>query len=98
MSDCCAPKSASDGGSAAALPSFAIRPGVTFPDWSAVESPVVRDALLAMISSDHVLGRWSGYTAAVDRVRAALLQLYAGNGRAPTPAILAAEVGLTEAT
>jgi len=50
-----------------------------------------------MIGSDHVLHRWSGYSAAVDRVRAALLQFYAENGRAPTLLALAAEVGLTEA-
>ncbi|ESW73232.1 bifunctional organomercurial lyase/mercury(II) reductase MerBA [Mesorhizobium sp. C277A] len=97
MSDCCAPKSPSDIGSAAALPSFAIRPGVTFPDWSVVASSVVRGALTAMIGSDHVLDRWSGYSAAVDRVRAALLQFYADNGRAPTLVALATEVGLTEA-
>ncbi|ESX80341.1 pyridine nucleotide-disulfide oxidoreductase [Mesorhizobium sp. LSHC420B00] len=79
------------------MPSFAVRPGVTFPDWSVVASPVVRSALTAMIASDHVLHRWSGYSAAVDRVRAALLQHYADNGRAPALVALATEVGLTEA-
>ncbi|MBA1142933.1 bifunctional organomercurial lyase/mercury(II) reductase MerBA [Mesorhizobium neociceri] len=96
MSDCCAPKPAPNVGSAAGLPEFAVRPGVMFPDWSVVASPVVRSALLAMIGSDHVLHRWSGYSAAVDRVRAALIQFYADNGRAPTLFALAAEVGLTE--
>ncbi len=61
-----------------------VRPGVTFPDWSAVTSPVVKTTLLAMVGSDHVLSRWSGYDPATDSVRVALLQLYARNGRAPT--------------
>ncbi|MCG5029745.1 hypothetical protein L0M97_14200, partial [[Ruminococcus] torques] len=65
------------------LPSFPVRPGVTFPDWSVVTSPTVRDALQAMVGSGHVLNRWSGYDSATDRVRVALLQLYSENGRAP---------------
>ncbi|RJT28161.1 bifunctional organomercurial lyase/mercury(II) reductase MerBA [Mesorhizobium waimense] len=97
MSDCCAPNSTSDLGSTAVLPSFSMRPGVTFPDWSVVTSPVVREALEAMLSSDHVLHRWSGYSAAVDSVRAALLRLYADNDKAPSFAMLAAQAGLTEA-
>ncbi|MGH8030935.1 MAG: bifunctional organomercurial lyase/mercury(II) reductase MerBA [Luteimonas sp.] len=84
--------------SAITLPRFAVRPGVMFPDWSAVTSPVVKDALLAMLESDHVLHRWSGYSSAVDHLRAALLELYAEDGRAPTFAALIARTGLTEAT
>jgi mercuric reductase len=99
MSDCCAPPpkvSKRDGGWAT-LPSFLLRPGVMFPDWSAVTSPVVKDALLAMVKSDHVLRRWSGYTPAIDRVRTAVLRLYAEDGRAPTLAGLAHRAGLAEA-
>jgi len=65
-----------------ALPSFVVRPGVTFPDWSVVTSPAVRDALLEMVSSDHVLNRWSGYDRFTDSVRVALLELYAEDGHA----------------
>jgi hypothetical protein len=79
-----------------AWPSFAVRPGVTFPDWSVVTSPVATDALLALIDPDHVLHRWSGYSPAADRVRTALLQLCAEEGRAPTLEVLATRAGLSE--
>jgi hypothetical protein len=69
---------------------------VAFPDWSAVTSPVVRTALLAMVGTDHVLHRWSGYSTTLDQVRAALLRLYADNGKAPTHAELAAGTSLSE--
>jgi mercury(II) reductase len=74
-----------------------VRPGVTFPDWSTVTSPAVRDALLAMVGSGHVLNRWSGYDPATDRVRVALLQLYVEHGRALTVAAIANLAGLGEA-
>jgi mercuric reductase len=86
MNDCCA--SSSQGKHSAptskTLPTFAVRPGVTFPDWSLVTSPAVKDALQTMVGSDHVFDRWSGYDPITDRVRVALLQLYAEDGRAPT--------------
>ena len=81
----------------ATLPSYTVRPGVTFPDWSVVTSSVVRDTLQAMVGSDHVFDRWSGYDAATDSIRVGLLQLYAENGRAPMPGALAGRVGLSEA-
>lgn len=99
MSDCCAPSPPPDKRAAsesAALPSYDVRPGVTVPDWSVVASPVAREVLLAMVRSEHVLNRWGGYGPAADRVRTALLQLYAEKGRAPTPGALAARAGLTE--
>jgi mercuric reductase len=80
------------------LPSFAVRPGVTIPDWSVVASSAVKEALMAMVGSDHVLKRWSGYDPAMDRVRVALLELYAENGRAPTASALAGRAGLREGT
>lgn len=48
-----------------------------------------------MIGSDHVLNRWSGYKRTTDRVRVALLQLYAESGRAPAPGTLAERAGLS---
>jgi len=99
MNDCCASSSSRDTVAASASatpPSYAVRPGVTFPDWSVVSSPAVKDALLAMVGSDHVLNRWSGYDPATDRVRVALLQLYAEHGRAPTPDALAMRAALSE--
>jgi mercuric reductase len=80
--------------SATSLPSFVMRPGVTCPDWSAVTSPVVKDALLAMFEPEHILSRRSGYSPAEDRVRSGLLRLYAEQGRAPTIDALAARAGL----
>jgi NADPH-dependent 2,4-dienoyl-CoA reductase/sulfur reductase-like enzyme len=73
-----------------------VRPGVTFPDWSAVMSPVVKDALLAMVGSGHVPSLWSGYDPAADSVRVALLQIYAKDGRAPATGALAQHAGLSE--
>jgi mercuric reductase len=99
MNDCCLSSSSGDKVTVSAsgtLPSFDVRPGVTFPDWSVVTSAAVMDALLAMVGSDHVLKRWSGYEAARDRVRVALLQLYAEHGRAPTRGALAKRAGLSE--
>lgn len=100
MNDCCA-SSPSQGkaviSTPATPPSFAVRPGVTFPDWSVVTSPAVRDALQAMVGSEHVLNRWSGYDPATDRVRVASLRLYAEDGRAPTTGALAERAELSEA-
>ncbi|MBL8544839.1 MAG: alkylmercury lyase family protein [Hyphomonadaceae bacterium] len=99
MNDCCASSPAPDKATVstdATLPSYIMRPGVTFPDWSVVTSPTVRDALQTMVSSGHVLERWSGYEAAADRVRVALLQLYVELGQAPTTDVLAQRAGLSE--
>jgi mercuric reductase len=82
---------------AATLPIFVMRPGVTCPDWSVVTSPVVKDALLTMFEPEHILSRWSGYSSAEDHVRTALLTLYAEQGQAPTVAALAARTGLDAA-
>ena len=99
MNDCCAsssPRNKAPGSTCATLPSHTVRPGVTFPDWSVVTSPTVQEALQAMVRTDHVFDRWSGYDPATDRVRVALLQLYAENGRAPTPSALAERARLSE--
>ena len=99
MNDCCT-SSPSRGKAVISVPttppSFAVRPGVTFPDWSVVTSPAVRDALQAMVGSDHVLNRWSGYDPATDRVRVALLRLYAEDGRTPSRSALAEHAELSE--
>ncbi|MER8864101.1 bifunctional organomercurial lyase/mercury(II) reductase MerBA [Mesorhizobium sp. M0751] len=100
MNDCCVSSSPLHKASASAcatLPSYAVRPGVTLPDWSVVTSPAAQDALLAMVGSDHVLNRWSGYDPATDGIRVTLLRLYAELGRAPTQGVIARHVGLREA-
>src|SRR6516165_1812839 len=83
VNDCCTsslPTAESQPSVSATLPTFVVRQAVTFPDWSVVSSPAVRDALQAMVGSDHVLHRWSGYDPTTDRVRVALLQLYIKDG------------------
>jgi mercury(II) reductase len=100
MNDCCPPgtqPSTKHGDRAENLPSFAMRPGVVIPDWSAVTSPVVEEALIAMAASDRLLRRWGGYSPSLDDVRIALLRLYAEGGRAPTLTALATRTGLAEA-
>ncbi|MDE1933559.1 bifunctional organomercurial lyase/mercury(II) reductase MerBA [Bradyrhizobium sp.] len=92
MNDCCTTSAPSF----SARPIFIVRPGVTFPDWSVVTSPAVQDALAAMVGSDHVLDRWSGYDRATDRVRVELLNFFAKEGCAPTIAALAERAGSSE--
>lgn len=97
MNDYCASCSPRDKVAASAsmtLPSYSVRPGVVFPDWSVVTSQTVRDALLAI---DRVFASWSGYDPGTDRVRIALLQLYLEGGRAPAASVLAERTGLSEA-
>jgi mercury(II) reductase len=99
MNDCCASSSLPNKAAASASatpPSYAVRPGVTFPDWLVVTSPAVQDALQVMVGTGHVFDRWSGYDPATDRVRVALLQLYAEDGRAPTTGALVERAGLNE--
>ncbi|MGT2467843.1 alkylmercury lyase family protein (plasmid) [Mesorhizobium atlanticum] len=99
MNECCPSSSSRDKVAAyasAKLPSYTVRRGVTFPDWSVVTSPAVKDALLAMVGSDHVFNRWSVYDLATDQVRIALLRLYAEQGRAPEPGALAERAALSE--
>ena len=78
------------------LPSYAVRPGVTFPDWSAITTPAARDALLAIFDVEDLEKRWRNYAPAEDRVRTALLQLYAERAKAPDLAQLIARAGLGE--
>lgn len=99
MSHCCDSPAITDKPAAStALPRHVLRPGVTFPDWSVVTSPVTRQALLIMVESGHVANRWSDYSAAADGVRTALLRLYAEEGRAPALDALAERAGMDEAT
>jgi mercuric reductase len=67
---------------------------VTIPDWSAVTSSVVKDALRAMFESEHIGMRWHSFTPDEDRMRTALLRLFAEHGRAPALTELATRAGL----
>ncbi|TXL72401.1 bifunctional organomercurial lyase/mercury(II) reductase MerBA [Vineibacter terrae] len=104
MNDCCASSSSQVTASASAtLPSYRVRPGVTFPDWSVVTSLRAKDALLAMndvlrimAGPNRAADHWNGGDRLVDRVRVALLMLYAEAGRAPTRSAIAKRAGLSE--
>lgn len=74
--------------------SYAVRPGVTFPDWAAVSSHTTHDALTAILQAFGVERAWRDYTSAEDDVRIALLRLYAERGLAPTIDDLARRVGV----
>jgi len=100
MSDCCAQRPATgerDGTSEPAIPGFELRPGVTVPDWSVVTSPRARQALQTLLQPAHFLLRWSGYTDEADRVRGAVLRLYAESGRAPALEAIVERTGMTAA-
>jgi len=106
MNDCCASSSSrSKLAASATLPSYTVRPGVTFPDWSVVTSPLVNEALLAMNDVLRIMAgpnqpadHWSDHDRLVDRVRVALLELYAEAGRAPSQSAIARRAGLSETT
>ena len=102
MNDCCASSSAN---ASATLPSYTVRPDVTFPDWSVVTSALVKDALLAMNDALRIMAgpnqpadRWGDRDRLVDQVRVALLKLYAEAGRAPTQSAIAKRARLSETT
>lgn len=92
-----APGHSADGTAVKDLPEFTVRPGVNFPDWTLVRSPEARTALLAMLGPGNLLSRWGGCDPTADRVRVALLELYAQDGQAPTTAAIARCTGMSEA-
>ena len=73
---------------------IAVRPGVTMPDWSAVTSGIVRDALAAVFETCDWRARWAGFDEAQDRTRRAILESYPRIGHAPTIGDLAQATGL----
>lgn len=99
MKDCCAaglPSSNAVASSARALPTFDLRPGVAFPDWSVVTSPAARDALTAILSAFDLAQRWGGYGDEEDRVRQAVIESLAELDDGPVAAWIAARTGLDE--
>jgi hypothetical protein len=75
-------------------PEICLRPGVGYPDWSAVDSTAVRGALGAMLGASDAARRWSGIAEPEDRVRRAVLDHYAETGYPPSVARLTAATGL----
>lgn len=74
---------------AAGRASWEIRPGVWFPNWSAVCAPQAEAALKARLALRGLEARWRGYDETEDRVRVAILRHYAAHGRAPDSDALA---------
>ncbi|MCH7554578.1 MAG: alkylmercury lyase family protein [Proteobacteria bacterium] len=72
---------------------IAVRPGVTMPDWSAVTSGIVREALGAVFETCDWEERWAGLDEAQDRTRRAILQSYPRIGHAPSIRELALMTG-----
>ncbi|MEE9275139.1 MAG: organomercurial lyase, partial [bacterium] len=72
-----------------------LRPGLPWPNWSAATTEGARRALGAIIEAAGLDRKWAGLTEAEDRVRRAVLDLYARLGRAPGAAELAAAAGMS---
>jgi mercuric reductase len=76
------------------VPVFSLRPGVSFPDWSAVTSDKALAATLAMLDATGTQRRWHLHSEAEDRVRSTILRHYARTGHAPDLPALQTAVGL----
>ena len=76
----------------------AIRPGVTFPDWSAVESPHAERALADILEAFGAEACWDGFSAEEDFVRRAIFDEYLEEGRAPPLDVLSARTALPAKT
>lgn len=81
---------------AADRPTWEIRPGVLFPDWSAVRSPKAAATLADMLALLDAGKWWNNYSDAEDGLRSLLLREYVKRGRAPTVAALAIMAGMSE--
>lgn len=67
--------------------------GAVVPDWSSVTTPSARAALTALFAA-FIGSKWRGMDGVEERVRRAVLQAYAADGRSPVPAQIAAASGL----
>ncbi|MPZ10578.1 MAG: hypothetical protein GEU89_10270 [Kiloniellaceae bacterium] len=81
---------------AADRPTWAIRPGVRFPDWSVIHSPKAEGALGDIFAVLKIERWWDNVSDIEDRLRCILLQDYVRHGRAPTLPALAAMAGISE--
>ncbi len=75
-----------------------IRPGVTFPDWSAVVSPRAGRALADVLEAFGAKACWDGFSAEEDFVRRAILDEYLEEGHAPPLDVLSARTALPAKT
>lgn len=77
-------------------PSWEIRPGIRFPNWSAIRSPGTEVALRDILDLLQIERCWDGYGGAEDRLRRLMLDGYGSHGRAPTVAALAEAASMSE--
>lgn len=73
---------------------FEIVPGATFPNWAAVTSGTVTEALTAFLDAFGAEDKWSGLDGDEDRLRRAILSEYAATGLAATPDRLTEVTGI----
>lgn len=76
---------------------FLLRHGVLMPKWSFVTDPVACEALGASMAVAGRAERWSGLSAAEDRIWQVVLRGFTHSGRAPDAAWLADVTKLDEA-
>lgn len=81
---------------AADRPRWEIRPGIHFPDWSALGSPKSKATLEDIFELLKIERWWENYSDTEDKVRRILLQDYGRHGRAPTIPALATMAGTSE--
>jgi mercuric reductase len=84
-----------DSDAAAAPLSIEIRPGVNFPDWSAVGSDRVRSALHDIFQVFGVDKFWRDFSPTEDLCRRAILAGYRQRGQAPTLSQLCTETAMS---
>ena len=70
-----------------------IRPGVNFPDWTAITSAQARSALNDIIRAFGIDRCWRDYSPDEDLCRRTILQAYLDQGRPPTISQLSARLG-----
>lgn len=75
-------------------PSASLRPGVAWPDWSAVTSPAARRAVVAIVEVFGGARRRAGMSEAEDRALCAVLDHYARTGHGPSHAQLSRSTGI----
>lgn len=77
-------------------PTWEIRPGVRFPDWSKTRSPKAEATLRDILILLDIERQWENYSDTEDRLRSIVLRDYVRHGRAPTVPALAAMAGMSE--
>ena len=72
----------------------ALRPGVSFPEWTVITSPDAGTALSAILSAFDLAHRWGGYSEEEDRVRRTVIEGLAELDHGPDTGWIAARTGL----